>query len=107
MIIDRFLAKFPHLQCHIVHLSSAAALPLIRKYVLEQEECHLTVETCFHYLCLNAADIPDGKPEFKCCPPIRDDANRDALWKGLEEGLIDFVVSDHSPCTSDLKYPAG
>jgi allantoinase len=63
----------------------------------------LTVETCFHYLCLSADDIPRGHPEFKCCPPIREAANRDLLWDGLKEGLIDCVVSDHSPCVAELK----
>jgi allantoinase len=54
---------------------------------------------------LAAADIPDGATQFKCCPPIRDAANRDALWQGLRAGEIDCVVSDHSPCTADLKHP--
>jgi len=47
--------------------------------------------------------VPDGATEFKCCPPIRDAANRDALWAGLAEGLIGAVVSDHSPCPPALK----
>lgn len=64
---------------------------------------NLTVETCFHYLCLSADDIPHGHPEFKCCPPIREATNRDFLWDGLKEGLIDCVVSDHSPCVTELK----
>ena len=54
---------------------------------------------------LSAADVPDGATQFKCCPPIRDDANRDALWQGLRDGVIDCVVSDHSPCTPELKRP--
>ncbi len=63
----------------------------------------MSVETCPHYLTLAAEDIPDGHTEFKCCPPIRDAANRDALWQALADGLIDCVVSDHSPSTPDLK----
>ncbi|KAH9462013.1 hypothetical protein Pst134EB_005930 [Puccinia striiformis f. sp. tritici] len=51
----------------------------------------------------NHREIPDGRAEYKCCPPIRTAANRDELWKGLESGIIDFVVSDHSPCTAELK----
>jgi allantoinase len=61
------------------------------------------VETCPHYLTLEAGGIPDGATEFKCCPPIRDAGNRDALWVGLAAGDIDFVVTDHSPCVADLK----
>jgi allantoinase len=64
----------------------------------------LTVETCFHYLCLAAEDIPDGRPEFKCCPPVRDASNRDKLWEALQDGTIDCVVSDHSPCVAELKH---
>jgi allantoinase len=92
---------FPSSRCHIVHLSAASALPIIRK--AKAEGARLTVETCFHYLCLSSDEIPDGKPEFKCCPPIRDNANRESLWEALRDGTIDFVVSDHSPCVADLK----
>ena len=53
---------------------------------------------------LSSSDsIPDGAPQYKCCPPIRDAANRDALWEALRDGTIDCVVSDHSPCTRELK----
>jgi allantoinase len=61
------------------------------------------VETCFHYLVLSSEDIPQGRPEFKCCPPIREEVNRDLLWDALKDGVIDFVVSDHSPCLPQLK----
>jgi allantoinase len=100
-LITQLQNEFPALPCHIVHLSAASALPLIRK--AKAEGAKLTVETCFHYLCLSSDGIPDGKPEFKCCPPIRDTANRELLWEALEDGTIDFVVSDHSPCVADLK----
>lgn len=86
---------------HVLHLSDAAALPLIR--AAKADGVRITVETCPHYLAFEAGAIPDGATEFKCCPPIRDDANRDALWAGLLDGTIDCVVSDHSPSTADLK----
>jgi allantoinase len=63
----------------------------------------VTAETCPHYLTFAAEEVPDGATEFKCCPPIRDAANRDALWRALASGLIGTVVSDHSPCTPELK----
>jgi allantoinase len=63
----------------------------------------LTAETCPHYLYFAAEQVPDGATEFKCCPPIRDAINREALWRGLEAGVIDCVVSDHSPCPPELK----
>ena len=86
---------------HVLHLSSADALPLIAE--AKQEGVRLSVETCPHFLTLTAEEVPDGATEFKCCPPIREAANQDALWQGLADGVIDCVVSDHSPCTPDLK----
>lgn len=87
---------------HIVHLSSAEALQAISE--ARSEGLQMTIETCPHYLTLFAESIPDGKTLFKCCPPIREDANRARLWQGLKDGLIDFIVSDHSPCTPQLKH---
>ncbi len=86
---------------HILHLSAATALPLIA--AARADGVRVTAETCPHYLTLDAGHIPDGATEFKCCPPIRDAANADELWAALAEGLITAVVSDHSPCTPDLK----
>jgi allantoinase len=86
---------------HVLHLSSAGALPLLA--AARHEGGRVSVETCPHYLTLSAEDVPDGATEYKCCPPIRDSANRDALWAGLADGTIDCVVSDHSPCTPELK----
>lgn len=86
---------------HVVHLSSAAALPLLA--AARADGVPVTVETCPHYLSLTAEEVPDGDTSFKCCPPVRGSANRDALWQGLREGEIDMIVSDHSPCTPDLK----
>ena len=87
---------------HVVHLSAASALPLIRR--AKDAGLPITVETCPHYLGLTAEEIPRGATIFKCAPPIREAANREALWDGLREGVIDFIVSDHSPCTPDLKH---
>jgi allantoinase len=86
---------------HIVHLSSASALPALR--AARAEGLPITVETCPHYLCLEAESIPDGATCFKCAPPIRSHANREALWQGLFGGVIDFVITDHSPCAPGLK----
>ncbi|WP_394552822.1 allantoinase AllB [Agromyces sp. MMS24-JH15] len=88
-------------RAHILHLSSAAALPLIDD--AKAEGLRITAETCPHYLVLDAEHIADGATEFKCCPPIRDEQNRDLLWQGLVDGVIDLVVSDHSPATAELK----
>jgi len=89
-------------RAHILHLSSAAALPELR--AARAEGLPITVETCPHYLALASETIPDGATQFKCAPPIRGESNRDALWQALADGDIDLVVSDHSPSTADLKF---
>jgi allantoinase len=86
---------------HIVHLSSAKALPLLAD--ARRRGVPLTVETCTQYLHFAAEDIPDRATEFKCAPPIRDRANCEALWEALANGDIDFVVTDHSPCPPAMK----
>lgn len=86
---------------HIVHHSSSDALPTLR--AARAEGLPLTVETCPHYLTFAAEEIPDGATHFKCCPPVRERENREKLWEALAEGVIDMVVSDHSPCTPNLK----
>ncbi|MEO8435251.1 MAG: allantoinase AllB [Pyrinomonadaceae bacterium] len=89
---------------HIVHHSSANALESLR--AAKAEGLKITAETCPHYLHFAAEDIPDGATEFKCCPPIRERENREQLWQALQAGIIDMVVSDHSPCPPELKRRA-
>ncbi|HYX42043.1 MAG TPA: allantoinase AllB, partial [Pyrinomonadaceae bacterium] len=86
---------------HIVHHSSATSLDLIR--AAKEEGLPFTAETCPHYLTFAAEDVPNGPTEFKCCPPIRERANREELWRALADGTLDLIVSDHSPCPPELK----
>jgi len=95
------LARETGARVHIVHHSSADALPALR--AAKAEGLALTIETCPHYLCFAAEDVPDGATEFKCCPPVRERENREQLWGALDEGLIGMVVSDHSPCPPAMK----
>lgn len=88
-------------RAHIVHVSDGGALDEVR--AAKAAGVRLTVETCPHYLTLDAAHVPDGAAAFKCCPPIRDAANQDLLWAGVLDGTIDAIVSDHSPATPALK----
>lgn len=88
-------------RAHIVHVSDGAALDAVR--AAKAEGVRLTIETCPHYLTLRAEDVPDGDASFKCCPPIRDAANQDLLWRGVLDGTVDAIVSDHSPSTRALK----
>jgi allantoinase len=101
--IDVMIALCREYRCpvHIVHLSAADALPAIAS--AKAEGLPITVETCPHYLTLQAETIPSGSTPCKCAPPIRDARNRERLWTGLKDGVIDFIVSDHSPCTPELK----
>jgi allantoinase len=96
------LCRETRCRVHIVHLSSADALPLIAQ--ARNEGLPLFVETCPHYLVFAAEEIPDGDPRYKCAPPIRESENRDRLWDGLREGLIDTIGSDHSPAPPELKH---
>jgi len=86
---------------HLLHLSSSDAVAMIR--TARRDGIALTVETCPHYLVFEAQSIADGNTQYKCCPPIREADNREELWAALGRGDIDCIVSDHSPCTPDLK----
>ena len=94
----------PNLPLHIVHLSAIEAIPLIRES--RAKGVQITAETCFHYLTLSAEAVKNGDTRHKCCPPIRAQSNQDGLWEELLRecnSVITTVVSDHSPCTPDLK----
>jgi allantoinase len=88
-------------RAHVVHLADGDALPMLRR--ARAEGVRVTVETCPHYLTFAAEEVADGATAFKCCPPIRARTHREALWAALADGDIDLAVSDHSPCTPDLK----
>jgi allantoinase len=92
-------------RAHIVHLSAAECVAMIA--AAKAAGIQLTAETCPHYLYFASEQVPDGATEFKCCPPIRDSVNREALWRGLEGGAIDCVVTDHSPCPPEMKAAGG
>ena len=90
---------------HVVHLSSASSLDLIRAAKIDG--LPITVETCPHYLTFAAEDIPDGATQYKCAPPIRSADERNALWTALIDGDIDLIASDHSPCPPAMKGDDG
>jgi len=96
------LARRTGCRVHVLHVSSSDVLPVLA--AARRDGVRITAETCPHYLTFAAEDIPDGATQYKCCPPIREAENRELLWEGLRDGLIDLVVSDHSPSTIDLKH---
>ena len=94
----------PKLPLHIVHLSAVEAIPLLKE--ARSKGVQITAETCFHYLSLAAEAIKNGDTRHKCCPPIRSQTNQDGLWEEMcriDDSCIKTVVSDHSPCTPNLK----
>jgi allantoinase len=88
---------------HIVHVSSSDALAMIAS--ARREGVRITAETCPHYLTFAAEEIGDGETACKCSPPIREADNRELLWSGLRDRVLELVVSDHSPCTPEMKDP--
>ena len=88
---------------HIVHVSSAEGVEAIAG--AKAAWVPITAETCPHYLTFAADDIPDGATQFKCAPPIRESAHREALWDGLVSGALDLIATDHSPAPPALKTP--
>lgn len=99
LVLD--LARRYGVRLHIVHVSAKEVLPLLKE--ARDDHVPVTAETCPHYLAFGAEEIPAGATELKCAPPIRGNDNREQLWRALQGGLLDFVVSDHSPCPPELK----
>lgn len=99
MMID--LCRETGCRVHIVHLAAASAITMLEK--AKSEGLPITVETAPHYLYFASEHIPDADTRYKCAPPIRNESNRKKLWQGLKNGIIDFVATDHSPSTLDLK----
>jgi allantoinase len=88
-------------RAHVVHLAAGECAALIG--AAKAAGIALSAETCPHYLFFASEEVPDGATAFKCCPPIRYAPNREALWRALAAGVIDCIVSDHSPCPPSLK----
>jgi len=99
-LLSRLAAEFG-VRIHIVHLSSADAIPQIQKAKASGRP--LSVETCPHYLTFTSEEIPEGATLFKCAPPIRERDNRERLWAGLRDATIDMIATDHSPCPREMK----
>lgn len=86
---------------HLLHISCGASVDVLRD--AKAKGLPITAETCPHYLTIDCDHIPDGDTAFKCCPPIRDLDEQDALWEGLVDGTLDFIATDHSPATAAMK----
>ena len=95
------LCREYHFRLHIVHLATSQALDML--LAAKSEGLPVSVETCPHYLHFSSEKIPDGQTLLKCAPPVRSRENREKLWQGLREGVIDLVATDHSPCPPEMK----
>lgn len=99
-LITRLCREFG-CRTHIVHVSSAASVNLLRH--AKAEGLPISAETCPHYLYFAAEQIADGATQFKCAPPIRSASDRELLWEALREGVLDLIATDHSPCPAEMK----
>jgi allantoinase len=95
------LAREHDARVHVVHVAAAEVLPLLAR--ARTEGLAVTAETCPHYLIFSAEEIPDGATEYKCAPPIREPAHREALWAALADGTLPLIASDHSPSPPAMK----
>lgn len=80
---------------HLQHLSCAGSVELVR--AAKRAGLPVTAETCPHYIALTEEDVPAGGADMKMKPPLRAETDRRALIKGLADGTIDMVSTDHAP----------
>jgi allantoinase len=86
---------------HVVHVSTGRGVALIA--AARGRGVDVTCETCAHYLVLTEEDAEMLGAVAKCAPPLRPQNDLEALWEHIHEGNVDFVTSDHSPCSPDMK----
>ncbi len=116
------LCRETGVRTHIVHLASGHSVDVLAE--ARKDGVPITAETCHHYLNLTAETVPNASAEFKCCPPIREEWHREKLWEAIQkvtkslnledlkyiclifQDVVSMVVSDHAPCTADLKLPS-
>ncbi|MBY0552935.1 dihydroorotase [bacterium] len=91
----RILRKFPMARYHVLHVSSAKTIELVR--AAKNEGLRVTAEVSPHHLFFNTETIDPENLSFKMNPPIRTKSDQEALWQALNDGTIDFVATDHAP----------
>ncbi len=103
IIIERDLSLLGEYPCryHISQLSSAKSIEVIKKY--KKEGIKFSAGVSINNLSLNENDIGDFKTFMKVSPPLRKEDDRKALIKGIKEGYIDVIVSDHKPEDEESK----
>jgi allantoinase len=86
---------------HIVHVASGAGADHVRE--LRGNGIDITMETCAHYLAFSYEDLIERGAVLKTSPVIKTREDSAKLWNHLSEGTIDFIASDHAPCTPEEK----
>ena len=94
-------AKETGCKLHLVHIGTSEAVQAILK--ARAEGVDVTLESCPHYFSMTAEMVEEIGPRAKCQPPLRKAKDQAKLWDELLNGNIDWLTSDHSPCTEDLK----
>jgi allantoinase len=89
---------------HVVHVSSAQGVRLIAQAA--RAGVDVSCETCPHYLALTDEDMERLGAIAKCAPPLRPEAEREALLECVRAGMIDTIGSDHSPAPMSMKTDA-
>lgn len=95
------IAKETGARLHIVHISTAEGVNLVRR--AQAEGYPITAETCPHYLFLTNKDYAKIGPPMKVYPLVKYKEDQDSLWEGLMDGTLSFVCSDHAPHTEEDK----
>ena len=90
-------------QVHVSHLSTHEGVEAIRK--AKCEGVRITAETCPHYLTFTRKDMKKQGPYLKMNPSLKGGKDVDALWRGLRNGTVDIVTSEHAPGTRAEKEP--
>jgi dihydroorotase len=92
---DLLLARFTGARLHLCHISTKNSVELIRR--AKKEGIKVTSETCPHYFFYNDEALENFDPTYKVNPPIRSEEDRQAIIKGLRDGTIDCIATDHAP----------
>jgi allantoinase len=95
------IARATRSKLHISHMSTSEGVHLIAS--AKREKVNVTAETCPHYLSLTKADVLKLGPYLKMNPPLKTEADVLALWRGLANGTVDMITSEHAPGEADEK----
>jgi dihydroorotase len=98
---DILLASYTGARIHIAHVSTEGSVRIVRQ--AKEQGIAVTCETCPHYIALTEADLATYNTNLKMNPPLRTERDRQAILKGLADGTIDVIASDHAPHVSEEK----